>query len=112
MKPDDRIRLLHIRDALGSAIRFIEGRSCNDLDKDAMVGFALMRAIQIVGVAANKISQETRDRHPQIPWAEIIGMRHRLAHAYIEIDPDILWETVTEAAPALLAQVKSILEGG
>jgi uncharacterized protein with HEPN domain len=110
MKRDDRIRLLHIADALGSAIQFIEGHSREDLDKDAMLSFALMHAIQIVGEAARKISQETRDQHPQIRWADIIGMRHRLVHAYIDIDPDILWETVTEAAPLLLTQVKSILD--
>jgi uncharacterized protein with HEPN domain len=67
-------------------------------------------AIQIVGEAANNISQDTRDQYPQIPWSVIIGMRHRLVHAYADIDHDILWTTATEAAPKLLAQVRAILE--
>ena len=75
-----------------------------------MLAFALARAIEIVGEAATRISPETRDRHPQIPWADIIGMRHRLVHAHIDVDHDILWSTATEAAPELLAQVKGILD--
>lgn len=62
MKPDDRIRF-----ALGRAIRFVAGRR-EDLDRDAMLTFALLHAIQTGGEAAYKISPETRP-HPQIPWA-------------------------------------------
>jgi uncharacterized protein with HEPN domain len=75
-----------------------------------MLSFALTRAIEIVGEAASRISTETRDLHPDIPWADIIGMRHRLVHAYIDIDHDILWSTATEAAPEMLAQVTAVLE--
>jgi uncharacterized protein with HEPN domain len=50
------------------------------------------------------------DKHPQIPWSDIIGMRHRLVHGYVDIEPDILWKTVTEDAPLLLARVSAILE--
>jgi len=110
MKPDDRIRLLHIAEALEHAVRFIQGRSREDLDKDVMLGFAITYALQTVGEAASKISQETRNQLPQIPWADIIGMRHRLVHAYADIDPSIVWRTVTEFAPELLAQVKAVLE--
>jgi len=72
MKPDDRIRLMHIEDALGHAIRFTEGRGWADLDTDPMPTFALLYAIQTVGEAANNISLETRDQHPVIPWPAII----------------------------------------
>ena len=55
------------------------------------------------------MSIEFRDQHPEIPWATIIGMRHRLVHAYSDIDYDILWTTVTEAAPEPLAPIKPLL---
>lgn len=74
-----------------------------------MLTFALVYAVQIVGEAANRVSVEFRDQHPEIPWASIIGMRHRLAHGYADINLDILWTTITEAAPELLGQVKSLL---
>jgi uncharacterized protein with HEPN domain len=77
MNPADRIRLRHIVDALSSTIRFTEGRKREDLDNDEMFTFALVYAVQIVGEAANRVSVELRDQHPEVPWALIIGMRHR-----------------------------------
>ncbi len=112
MKPDDRIRLRHMADALTSVARFVSGRRRQDLDNDQMLAYALVHALQIVGEAAGRISAETRAMHPAIPWAEIIGMRHRLVHAYVDIDLDLVWTTATEAAPALLAQIAPLLDGG
>jgi uncharacterized protein with HEPN domain len=109
MKPDDRVRLRHIADALSAAIRFTEGRSREDLDKDEMLAFALLHALQIVGEAASKLSAELRDQNRQIPWALITGMRHRLVHAYFDINHDILWTTATESVPELLAEADRLL---
>jgi len=109
MKPADRVRLSHVVDALTSAIRFTEGRRREDLEKDEMLTFALVYAVQIVGEAVSKVSIEFRQQHPDIPWAIIVGMRNRLVHAYSDINRDILWTTVTEAGPELLAQIKPLL---
>jgi len=110
MKPDNRVRLRHMVDALKSAIRFTKGRRREDLDGDEMLAFALVHALQIVGEAASKVSAETRNQRPAIPWATLIGMRHRLVHAYFDVNFDILWTTAIEAAPALLAQIEPLLE--
>jgi uncharacterized protein with HEPN domain len=110
MKPDDRIRLHHIADALNSAIRFVQGRRREDLESDEMLAFALVHALQIVGEAAGKVSAETRAQRPGVPWSTMIGMRHRLVHAYFDINLDILWTTAAEAAPALLAQIQPLLD--
>ena len=109
MRSEDRVRLRHIADVLESVGRFVEERRREDLDRDQMLVFALVHALQIVGEAAGKMTAETRGRHPDIPWSMIIGMRHRLVHAYFDINLDILWTTAAEAAPALLAQVQRIL---
>ena len=74
-----------------------------------MLAFALLHAVQIVGEAASKVSAEFRNQHPQIPWELITGMRHRLVHAYFDINHDILWTTATESVPELLAQVDGLL---
>jgi uncharacterized protein with HEPN domain len=47
---------------------------------------------------------------PDLPWAAMIGMRNRLVHAYFDINRDMLWTTVTEAAPALAQRLRKILE--
>jgi uncharacterized protein with HEPN domain len=109
MNPRDRVRLQHLADALNSAIRFARGRGRADLDSDEMLLFALVRAIEIAGEAANQVTADTRAQLPDLPWTSIIGMRNRLVHAYFDINRDILWTTVTEAAPKLLEQLTVIL---
>lgn len=74
-----------------------------------MLLFALMRAIEIVGEAASRISPEGRAELSGVQWASIIGMRNRLVHAYYDVDHDILWTTVTEAAPPVAQRLKAFL---
>ena len=65
--------------------------------------------VEIIGEAAAKISPETKSRYPQIPWADIVGMRNRLVHGYFEIDLDRLWDTITDDLPPLVADLEKTL---
>src|SRR3954454_9915632 len=102
MKPDDTIRLRHMIEAAETARQFIDGRQRSDLDNDVMLRFAVVRAVEIIGEAASKVSAETRSATPSVPWIAIAGMRNRLIHAYFDVDNDILWKTVTEEIPDLI----------
>jgi uncharacterized protein with HEPN domain len=110
MPPEERIRWQHMIDAAEDAKSFMSGRTRADLDRDRMLLFAVVRAIEIIGEAASKITPQTRTAHPEIPWPAIIGMRNRLVHAYFEIDTDLVWAAVTKEVPSLLAQLKAIEE--
>ena len=68
-----------------------------------------VKSIEIVGEAASKVSKERREGLPQIPWANIINMRNRLIHAYSDIDLDVLWKTVIEDLPPLIAELEKII---
>ena len=74
-----------------------------------MLVFAMVRAIEIIGEAAANVSSECRERYPQIPWADIIGMRNRLVHAYFDVDLDILWNTATTKLEPLIEQLDKII---
>ena len=67
-----------------------------------MLVLSLIKAIEIVGEAAYQVSPATRAELQDIPWDAIIGMRHRLVHAYFDINLDILWRTVTDELPDLV----------
>jgi len=95
-------------EAADNVQKFISGRQRADLDSDQMLVFAIVRALEIIGEAASKISEETRSAHGAIPWKAIIGMRNRLVHAYFDIDVRIVWVAVTEELPALLIQLKAL----
>ena len=96
MRAEDVIRIRHMIEAAQSAIQFVANRQRADLATDRMLQFALVRAIEIVGEAVNKVSDETRSTNTGIPWKAIIGMRNRLVHAYFEVDAEILWLVALE----------------
>jgi uncharacterized protein with HEPN domain len=91
------------------AVAMVRGKSRQDLDQDRKLNLSLVRLLEIVGEAANRIPKQERERYPNIPWAEIIGLRNRLIHGYDEVDFDILWEIVTHDLPPLVASLESIL---
>ncbi len=109
MSNHDEIRLLHMRDATIEAIEFSQSYSRADLDTNRMLVLALVKSIEIIGEAAYQVSEQTKEQYQEIPWANIIGMRHRLVHAYFDINLDILWQTVQSDLPALLGILERIL---
>lgn len=102
MFSDDAIRLQHMLDAAQEAMEFARGRPRSDLNHNRMLVLSLVKAIEIIGEAAFRMSPETRSQIHDVPWEAIIGMRHRLVHAYFDINLDILWRTVTDELPALI----------
>lgn len=76
MHKGDRVRVGHMVDASQSAIRFMAGKQRVDLDSDQMLLFAVVRAIELVGEAASKVSVETKESAPEIPWSAITSMRN------------------------------------
>lgn len=91
------------------AITLVQGKSRADLDSDRLLNLALVRLIEMVGEAANRVPPGERAQYPEIPWAQIIGMRNRLIHGYDFVDFDVLWQTVVEDLPGLVAVLKRIV---
>ena len=110
MNEADRIRLEHMREAAGHAIRFAAGCTREDLDEDRMRFDAIVREIEILGEAARAVTGPTRRRIPTVPWKEIVGMRHRLTHAYFAVDAGIVLNTVAMDLPRLVEVLDGALE--
>ena len=109
MHAEDRIRLLHMVEAAEAAMRFAAGRQRDDLQTDQMLLFAVIRAIEVLGEAANKVSEEVRTANVNIPWKAIVGMRNRLIHAYFDVDTDMVWETLQIEIPEVLTHLQALL---
>jgi uncharacterized protein with HEPN domain len=110
MLPDDLIRVTHMLQAGRKALSFVVGKERSDLDNDDMLAFALIKALEIIGEAAVNMSEKFRKSHPEIPWAKISGMRHRLVHAYFEVNFDILWLAMEDDLPPLVNILEKIIE--
>jgi uncharacterized protein with HEPN domain len=108
MPDEDRVRILHMIEAAEAVAQFIAGRSRDDLDQDRMLLFAVVRAIEILGEAANKISPETRAAVPQVPWGAIVAMRNRLIHVYFDTDTAVVWKTATTEIPELVPLLRAL----
>ena len=70
---------------------------------------ATERSVEIIGEAARCVSLTYREKHPQIPWREIIGQRNIIAHEYGQIDHELLFKTAIEDIPELIEQIQKIL---
>jgi len=96
-------------DAAQEIQAFMTNRSREDLDTDAMFVRALERSIEIIGEAASRVTQETQQATPQIPWSPMIGMRNILIHGYFKVEMDTLWRTASESIPTLITQLEMLL---
>lgn len=106
---DDRIPLRHMLDHATEAVELTRGQTREDLEEQRLLQLALVRLVEIVGEAAGRVSKETWALHPEIPWPHIVGMRNRLIHGYDFVDHDILWQTIQEDLPSLIAMLEDVV---
>lgn len=106
---DDRERLLHIQEAI-ERIEKYASRGEEAFRKDELIQNWMVRHILIIGEAARALSPELRQRRPQVPWQDIIAMRHVLVHEYFGIDLDIVWRVVSADVGDLKRKIQAILQ--
>lgn len=109
MRAEDRIRLLHMTEAAQTALKFVAGKQKADLQSDQMLLFAVVRAIEILGEAANKVSEDLQSANSTIPWRAMVGMRNRLVHAYFDVDTEMVWKTLQSEIIELLGALQALL---
>lgn len=73
------------------------------------IRYAIERLLLIVGEAANHVSKGFQEQHPEIEWAQIIGLRNILAHEYGEVKMDKIYLAATKAVPALLKNLEPLI---
>jgi len=110
MQKDDAVRLHHMLDAAQEAAFFAQNKTRSSLDTDRQLVLSLVKSIEIIGEAAANVTTKCREDFPQIPWRNIISMRNRLTHVYFDINLDILWKTVVEDLPPLIAELGKVVE--
>ena len=109
MLGDDAMRLRHMLEAARDALSFVAGKTREDLSSDRMLALSLVKSIEIIGEAASKVSPACKTQFDEIPWPDIIAMRNRLIHAYFDVNLDIVWQTIKQELPQLIAQLEKAL---
>lgn len=98
-----------MRRAAADALEMADGLTLEILRSDKRSRYAIGKAIEIVGEEAAKLSPGFTAAHPEIPWSDVVGLRHRLVHDYRRIRWERVWEVLQRDHPGLIAWIDPIL---
>jgi len=102
--------LADIVESMELILQYTENKSEADFEKDTALQDMLCRRLEIIGEATKKVSEQTRDQFPEIPWRGMAGMRDRLIHYYHGIDLQEVWQVATVRIPSLLPNLIELLK--
>jgi uncharacterized protein with HEPN domain len=106
---DPLLFLEDIEKSCEKVVRYAEGRSKDQVFGEDVRADAILLNLHIIGEAVKKLPDDLRERHPDVAWREIAGLRDFISHAYFALDSDIVWDAVERDIPALLDAVRRII---
>ena len=109
MPREDAAYLLDMLLAARDAVQFASELTYAQFEQSRLHQHAIIKAIEIAGEAAARISAETKRAHTDIPWSAIAGMRNRLVHAYFELNLKRVWDTVQLDFPSLIELLEPLV---
>jgi uncharacterized protein with HEPN domain len=109
MKKDSIVYLKHIMDAVRRIEKYLDDVTCEEFLENELVQAAVIREIEIVGEAAKRLPVDFRNKHPDMPWRKMAGMRDKLVHDYMGVDIDAVWDTVDRDIPQLKKKLSAII---
>ena len=105
----DQAYLLDMLTAARDARDFAAGLTRDEYEASRLAQYAVSHALQIIGEAAARVSDDARNSVAGVPWTQFIGLRNRLVHDYGRIDRDILWNTLQADIPSLIAHLERLV---
>ncbi|HCZ35627.1 MAG TPA: DUF86 domain-containing protein [Cytophagales bacterium] len=109
-KIGDRQRLIHILESISEIEQYTSKAKFTTFLENSMMRFACVKQMEIIGEAANYITEETKSKFTEIQWRQIIGLRHILVHEYFGIDNNLIWQIIADDIPKLKVSIQKVLE--
>jgi uncharacterized protein with HEPN domain len=110
MPPRDwAFRIQDILDPIAKIRRYVSGIDFETFENDEEIMDAVVHNLTVIGEAANHIPSEIADRHPEIPWRQMIDLRNFSVHAYWNLRPSVIWDTIQNDLPPLVALLSNLL---
>ena len=101
---------LDIRDNISLARKFVMGLTYEMFCDDRLVFYAVTRCLEIISEASRRLPDELKHRHPHIPWADVAGAGNVYRHDYEDVQHKLIWGTVHNRLPDLLAMAETELD--
>lgn len=108
MKKDPIIFIEHIIDSIKNIEQFMKNVKKEDFFKNKEKQSAVVRQIEIIGEAVKNLPEDFRNKHKDVPWKDIAGMRDKLMHHYFGVNLEIVWKTTKEDIPYLKLIISKI----
>lgn len=105
----DKQRILHMLEAIKQIEIFTQNSNPQVFEDSMLVKSACIFQLEIIGEAANKISQTLKNKYPDIDWVNITGLRNIIAHEYWGIDYSIVLSIIISELPVLKHNIENIL---
>jgi len=105
----DKARLQHIYDAILEIESYVQNSSYEIFQSNTMMQFACVKQLEIIGEAANHLSEHFKKLYKETQWKEIIGLRNILIHEYFGIDTKIIWDVIKVDLPEFKSRIKDML---
>ncbi len=109
MEKDNLVYVGHMLDTARCIADKVFGMSRAEFDADENLRLAVAHLIQTLGEAARRTSPPFQQAHPEIPWRDIIAIRHKVVHDYLHVDFNIVWGVATVHVPNLIAPLERIV---
>ncbi len=105
----ERLYLADMLEAADAVQRFIAGSKREQFADNDLLRSAVLQKLTLIGEAAARLPKEIQERHPDIPWTDIVGFRNIAVHAYFAVDWNIVWTTATIDLPELTTALRALL---
>lgn len=106
----DSVYVRHILDAIKTIEEFTKGFDREKFidPKNKLVQDGVIREFEIIGEAVGRLSEATRNQHPDLPWRDMSGMRNKLIHDYFSVNLGVVWKTVERDLPVLKNAIETL----
>ncbi len=108
-KRNPRLYLQDILESISRIEEYTKGMKFADFRKNLMAQDAVIRNIEIIGEAASKLPKSLTNKHPDVPWSKMKGMRNLAIHEYFGVDINITWKTVSKSLLKLKPMIETAL---
>ncbi len=106
----NKVFLLHILDEINFLVSKTKDINFDEFMKDETLKRACTRSLEIIGEAVKNLSSDFREKHKDVEWKKIAGLRDKIIHYYFGVNWDIVWDTIKNKLPELKDKIEGILK--